>query len=65
MDFVGEERVALSTAPVLVGSSTQPRHIVMRAHLVATVDVTPSNAGPKSVGSPEAPPADRPSWRWS
>jgi uncharacterized circularly permuted ATP-grasp superfamily protein/uncharacterized alpha-E superfamily protein len=35
-DFVGEEKIALSTAPVLVGKVAEPRHIVLRAHLAAT-----------------------------
>lgn len=36
LDFVGEEKISLSTAPVLVGKVAEPRHIVLRAHLAAT-----------------------------
>jgi uncharacterized circularly permuted ATP-grasp superfamily protein/uncharacterized alpha-E superfamily protein len=35
-DFVGEGKISLSTAPVLVGDRAEPRHIVLRAHLCAT-----------------------------
>jgi uncharacterized circularly permuted ATP-grasp superfamily protein/uncharacterized alpha-E superfamily protein len=34
-EFVGEERLALSTAPVLVGDQIQPRHLVLRTYLAA------------------------------
>jgi uncharacterized circularly permuted ATP-grasp superfamily protein/uncharacterized alpha-E superfamily protein len=33
--FVAEEQLQLSTAPVLVDQKLQPRHLVLRAHLVA------------------------------
>ncbi len=33
--FVGQERIALSTAPVLVDGHLQPRNVVMRAYAVA------------------------------
>jgi len=36
--FVGQEQVALSTAPVWINDQLQPRSIVMRAYLVATGD---------------------------
>jgi len=36
-DFVGEEQITLSAAPVLSGRTVQPRHVVFRAHLVATM----------------------------
>jgi len=37
-DFVGEEQITLSTAPVLVNGHVEPRHLVLRSHLVATPD---------------------------
>jgi len=37
-EFVGEEQITLSTAPVLVGNKVVPRHVSIRAHLVATPD---------------------------
>ncbi len=37
-DFVGEEQITLSTAPVLVGDRVEPRHVVLRSHLVASAD---------------------------
>jgi uncharacterized circularly permuted ATP-grasp superfamily protein/uncharacterized alpha-E superfamily protein len=37
-DYVGEEQITLSTAPVLVGDRVEPRHVVLRTHLVATVE---------------------------
>jgi uncharacterized alpha-E superfamily protein len=38
VDFVAEDQIKLSTAPVLVGQQIESRHIVMRAHLMATID---------------------------
>jgi uncharacterized circularly permuted ATP-grasp superfamily protein/uncharacterized alpha-E superfamily protein len=35
-DYVGQERLALSTTPVLVGNGLQPRHMVLRAFLSAS-----------------------------
>src|SRR5205085_4690447 len=35
-DFVGQEALALSTAPVLADGRLQPRHLVLRAQLTAT-----------------------------
>ncbi len=37
-DYVGQEQVNLSTAPVLVEHRLQPRHLVMRAYVTATGD---------------------------
>ena len=37
-EFVGEEHVTLSTAPVLCGDHVEPRHVSMRTHLVASGD---------------------------
>jgi uncharacterized circularly permuted ATP-grasp superfamily protein/uncharacterized alpha-E superfamily protein len=37
-DFVGEEQIPLSTGPVLTEGHVEPRHMVLRAHLVATVE---------------------------
>ncbi|HVX83624.1 MAG TPA: circularly permuted type 2 ATP-grasp protein [Phycisphaerae bacterium] len=34
-DFVGEEQVTLSTAPVFTAGRVEPRHVVLRAHLSA------------------------------
>lgn len=34
-DYVAEEQISLSTAPVLVGNRIEPRHVVLRAHAVA------------------------------
>ncbi len=50
-DFVGEEQITLSTAPVLVGTHVEPRHIVLRVHLVATLDST-GNGRSNTVGGP-------------
>jgi uncharacterized circularly permuted ATP-grasp superfamily protein/uncharacterized alpha-E superfamily protein len=36
--FVGEEQIQLSTTPVLAGHQMQPRHLVLRSHLVASGD---------------------------
>jgi uncharacterized alpha-E superfamily protein len=35
-EFVGQERLKLSTAPVLVGDRLRPRHLVVRTFLTAT-----------------------------
>jgi uncharacterized circularly permuted ATP-grasp superfamily protein/uncharacterized alpha-E superfamily protein len=35
-DFVGQEQLALSTTPVLVGNHLQPRHLVLRSYLAAS-----------------------------
>jgi uncharacterized circularly permuted ATP-grasp superfamily protein/uncharacterized alpha-E superfamily protein len=37
-DFVAQEQIPLSTAPVLVGGKLQPRHLVTRAYLCAADD---------------------------
>ncbi len=37
-DFVGEEQISLSTAPVLIDGRVEPRHVVLRWHLVGTPD---------------------------
>jgi uncharacterized circularly permuted ATP-grasp superfamily protein/uncharacterized alpha-E superfamily protein len=37
-DYVGEEQITLSTGPVLTHGRVEPRHMVLRAHLVATQD---------------------------
>jgi len=37
-DFVGQDKVEFSTAPILSGNNLEPRHIVLRAHLVAADD---------------------------
>lgn len=37
-DFVGEQRLRLSTTPVLVGDQLQPRHLVLRTYLTAHED---------------------------
>ena len=37
-DFVGEQRLMLSTTPVLVGDQLQPRHLVLRTYLTAKGD---------------------------
>ena len=37
-DYVGEHRLTLSTAPVLVGDQLQPRHLVLRTYLTAHED---------------------------
>jgi uncharacterized circularly permuted ATP-grasp superfamily protein/uncharacterized alpha-E superfamily protein len=36
LDYVGQEQIALSTAPVLEGERLRPRHLVIRAFLTAT-----------------------------
>jgi uncharacterized alpha-E superfamily protein len=36
--YAGQERVALSTAPSWTGTELQPRHVILRTHLVATKD---------------------------
>jgi len=36
--YVGQERLALSTAPVLTGNRLQPRHLVLRVYATATGD---------------------------
>ncbi|MES1167117.1 MAG: circularly permuted type 2 ATP-grasp protein, partial [Pseudomonadota bacterium] len=53
VDFVGEDQVTLSTAPVLVGQRIEPRHIIMRAHLMATTDTknSPSNGSQNGTSS--------------
>jgi len=38
LDFIGQEQLALSTAPVLVGDQLQPRQLVVRVYLTATGD---------------------------
>src|SRR5262245_35666878 len=51
--FVGQEQVALSTAPVWINHQLQPRSIVLRAYLVATGDtylVMPGGLTRMSVG---------------
>ncbi len=35
-DFVGEEQVTLSTAPVFIDGQVEARHVVLRAHLTAS-----------------------------
>ena len=37
-DYVGQQRLTLSTAPVLVDNRLQPRHLVLRAYLAAHQD---------------------------
>ena len=37
-NYVGEHRLRLSTAPVLVGDQLQPRHLVLRTYLAAHED---------------------------
>ncbi|HUO10126.1 MAG TPA: circularly permuted type 2 ATP-grasp protein [Phycisphaerae bacterium] len=37
-DFVGEEQVTLSTAPVFVDGHVKARHVVLRAHLIGAGD---------------------------
>ncbi|HLQ43409.1 MAG TPA: circularly permuted type 2 ATP-grasp protein, partial [Planctomycetaceae bacterium] len=37
-DFVGEQRLTLSTMPVWVGNQLQPRHLVLRTYLTAHED---------------------------
>lgn len=37
-EFVGQEHLALSTAPVLEGNCIQPRHTVLRSFLTASAD---------------------------
>jgi uncharacterized alpha-E superfamily protein len=37
-EFVGEEQIELSTAPVLINGRMEPRHVTLRAHLVADVE---------------------------
>ncbi len=51
-DFVGEEQITLSTAPVMVGNRVEPRHVVLRAHLVATVDNASNGSRAPIVGGP-------------
>jgi uncharacterized circularly permuted ATP-grasp superfamily protein/uncharacterized alpha-E superfamily protein len=36
--YVGQERLALSTAPVLIGNRLRPRHLVLRAYAAAQGD---------------------------
>src|SRR5262245_25515738 len=51
--FVGQEQVALSTAPVWINQQLQPRSIVLRAYLVASGDsylVMPGGLTRMSVG---------------
>ena len=51
--FVGQEQVALSTAPVWINNQLQPRSIVLRAYLVASGDsylVMPGGLTRMSVG---------------
>jgi uncharacterized circularly permuted ATP-grasp superfamily protein/uncharacterized alpha-E superfamily protein len=51
--FVGQEQVALSTAPVWISQQLQPRSIVLRAYLVASGDsylVMPGGLTRMSVG---------------
>lgn len=37
-EFVGEEQIPLSTAPILANGRVEPRHIAFRAHMVANAD---------------------------
>ena len=37
-NYVGQEELTLSTAPVLLGQRVEPRHMALRVHLVATTD---------------------------
>jgi uncharacterized circularly permuted ATP-grasp superfamily protein/uncharacterized alpha-E superfamily protein len=37
-DFVGQEQISLSTAPVLAGNRLEPRHLAVRTFLAATED---------------------------
>ncbi|HVT80481.1 MAG TPA: circularly permuted type 2 ATP-grasp protein, partial [Phycisphaerae bacterium] len=50
-DFVAEDQITLSTAPVLVGQKIESRHIVMRAHLAATIDSKSGNVNGGGHGS--------------
>jgi uncharacterized alpha-E superfamily protein len=36
--FVGQQQIVLSTAPVLIGNRMEPRHVVLRSHLVSEGD---------------------------
>ncbi len=38
VEFVAEDQITLSTAPVLMGQKIESRHIVMRAHLMAMLE---------------------------